>query len=195
MSISLPARASGSKTNGKKALHTVSAWATEANLVLGQVATEEKSNEITAIPLLLKMLELRGAIVTMDAMGCQKEIATGVRERGADYVLQVKGNQEHLEEDIIGAFAAMGEAGPQERAEQGLDVFETNDSEHGRKEYRCCEAMPVPKTLRNLAEWKDLRSITTVPLRHCRPAANSCRGLFYDEFPSASISTFPRGNS
>jgi predicted transposase YbfD/YdcC len=155
-------RASGSKTTDKKALHTVSAWATEAKLVLGQVATEEKSNEITAIPLLLKMLELRGAIVTIDAMGCQKEIATEVRERGADYVLQVKGNQEHLEEDIMGAFAAMDEASPQERAEQGLDVFETNDSKHGRKEYRCCEAMPVPKTLRNLAEWKDLTSICRV---------------------------------
>jgi predicted transposase YbfD/YdcC len=155
-------RASGSKKTGKKALHTVSAWATEANLVLGQVVTEEKSNEITAIPPLLKLLELRGAIVTIDAMGCQKEIATVVRERGADYVLQVKGNQEHLEEDIIGAFAALDEASAQERVEQGMDIFETHDSKHGRKEYRCCEAMPVPKTLRNLAEWKDLTSICRV---------------------------------
>ena len=87
------------KNEYKKALHTVSAWVTEANLVLGQVVTEEKSNEITAIPKLLRMLELRGAIVTIDAMGCQKEIATEIRERGADYVLQVKGNQEHLEDD------------------------------------------------------------------------------------------------
>jgi predicted transposase YbfD/YdcC len=155
-------RASGSKKTGKKALHTVSAWATEANLVLGQVVTEEKSNEITAIPPLLKMLELRGAIVTIDAMGCQKEIATVVRERGADYVLQVKGNQEHLEEDIIGAFAALDEASAQERVEQGMDIFETHDSKHGRKEYRCCETMPVPRTLRNLAEWKDLTSICRV---------------------------------
>ena len=77
-------RASGSKKKGKKPLHTVSAWVTEANLVLGQVITEEKSNEITAIPQLLKMLELRGAIVTIDAMGCQKTIATEVREGGAD---------------------------------------------------------------------------------------------------------------
>lgn len=161
-------RASGSKTKGKKALHTVSAWATEANLVLGQVVTEEKSNEITAIPKLLRMLELKGAIVTIDAMGCQKEIATEIRERGADYVLQVKGNQEHLEEDIIDAFAAMDEASPKVRAEQGIDVFESRDAKHGRKEYRRCEAMPVPKTLRNLGEWKDLTSI-------CRVARN------YDE--------------
>ena len=155
-------RASGSKTKGKKALHTVSAWVTEANLVLGQVITEEKSNEITAIPKLLRMLELSGAIVTIDAMGCQKEIATEVRERSAHYVLQVKGNQDHLEEDIIDAFAATDQASTQERKEQGIDVFESSDSKHGRKEYRRCEAMPVPKTLRNLLEWKDLTSICRV---------------------------------
>ncbi len=86
--------------------------------MLGQVVTEEKSNEITAIPKLLRMLELRGAIVTIDAMGCQKEIATEIRERGADYVLQVKGNQEHLEDDIIDAFAAMDEASTKEQLAQ-----------------------------------------------------------------------------
>jgi predicted transposase YbfD/YdcC len=155
-------RASGSKTKGKKALHTVSAWVTEVNLVLGQVITEEKSNEITAIPVLLRMLELSGAIVTIDAMGCQKEIAMEVRERGADYVLQAKGNQEHLEEDIIDAFAATDEASDQGRGEQAVDVFETNDCKHGREEYRRCEAMPVPKSLRNLNEWKDLTSICRV---------------------------------
>ena len=74
----------------------------------------------------------------------------------------MKGNQEHLEEDIIGAFAALDAASPPERVNQGIDVFETNDSKHGRKEYRCCETMPVPKTLRNLAEWKDLTSICRV---------------------------------
>jgi predicted transposase YbfD/YdcC len=155
-------RASGSKTTGRKALHTVSAWATEANLVLGQVATEEKSNEITAIPKLLRMLELQGAIVTIDAMGCQKEIAAEIRGRGADFVLQVKGNQEHLEEDIIDAFAALDEASPKARANQGFDVFETHDTKHGRKEYRRCEAMSVPKTLRNRDDWKDLTSICRV---------------------------------
>lgn len=155
-------RASGSKTTGRKALHTVSAWATEANLVLGQVATEEKSNEITAIPKLLRMLELHGAIVTIDAMGCQKEIAAEIRERGADFVLQVKGNQEHLEEDIIDAFAALDEASHRAGAKQGFDVFETHDSKHGRKEYRRCEAMLVPETLRNRDDWKDLTSICRV---------------------------------
>jgi predicted transposase YbfD/YdcC len=155
-------RASGSKTKGRKALHTVSAWATEANLVLGQVVTEEKSNEITAIPQLLRMLELRGAIVTIDAMGCQKEIAAEIRGRGANFVLQVKGNQEHLEEDIIGAFAALDEASAKERAKQGIDIYETLDSKQGRKECRRCEALPVPESLRNRGEWKDLTSICRV---------------------------------
>jgi predicted transposase YbfD/YdcC len=155
-------RASGSKTTGRKALHTVSAWATEANLVLGQVVTEEKSNEITAIPKLLRMLELQGAVVTIDAMGCQKEIAAEIRGRGADFVLQVKGNQEHLEEDIVDAFAAMDEASSKERTKQGFEVFETSDAKHGRKEHRRCEALPVPETVRNRDEWKDLTSICRV---------------------------------
>jgi predicted transposase YbfD/YdcC len=155
-------RASGSKTKGKKALHMVSAWATEANVVLGQIATEEKSNEITAIPKLLQMLELRGAIVTIDSMGCQKEIAAEIRAREADYVLQVKGNQEHLEEDIIDAFAARDEAEAQGQRTLGLNAYETYDGKHGRKENRRCEAMPVPETLRNRSEWKDLTSICRV---------------------------------
>jgi predicted transposase YbfD/YdcC len=98
------ARASLDRASGQKPLHIVNAWAREAGLVLGQVAVEEKSNEITAIPKLLEMLELSGAIVTIDAMGCQKEIAAKIREGGADYVLAVKGNQEHLEQDIIEHF-------------------------------------------------------------------------------------------
>jgi predicted transposase YbfD/YdcC len=155
-------RASGSKAKGKKALHTVSAWANEAKLVLGQVATEEKSNEITAIPKLLQMLELKGAIVTIDSMGCQKEIAATIRGREADYVLQVKGNQEHLEADIIDAFATRDEASARRRIAQNIDAFETSDTKHGRKEHRRCEAMPVPKTLRNQSEWKDLTSICRV---------------------------------
>jgi predicted transposase YbfD/YdcC len=155
-------RASGSAKKGKKALHMVSAWASEANLVLGQVATDEKSNEITAIPKLLRMLELHGAIVTIDSMGCQKNIAAEIRAQGADYVLQVKGNQEHLEEDIIAAFAKADEASPKERAKQGVEAHETSDAKHGRKEQRRCEAMPVPEALRNLSEWKDLTSICRV---------------------------------
>src|SRR5262249_47099607 len=81
-------------------LHVVSAWATEANLTLGQVAVEGKSNEITAIPPLLELLDLKGALVSIDAMGCQKEIAKKIVAGGGDYVLAVKGNHEHLLEDV-----------------------------------------------------------------------------------------------
>ena len=126
-------------------------------MALGQVAVDEKSNEITAIPKLLEMLELGGAIITIDAMGCQKEIVTQIRDNGGDYVLAVKGNQEHLEEDIMDHFQQLDEA-----AEQGVAAHETQDANHGRKEHRRCEAVPVPKDLRGLADWKDLKSICRV---------------------------------
>src|SRR5512135_1293003 len=94
-------RRSFDRANGKSALHLVHAWATANHLLLGQVAVDEKSNEITAIPELLKVLELSGAIVTIDAMGCQKEIARTIREEGADYVLALQGNHEHLYEQVV----------------------------------------------------------------------------------------------
>jgi predicted transposase YbfD/YdcC len=97
-------RGSAARGKGKAALHLVSAWATEQHLVLGQVAVDAKSNEITAIPQLLELLALSGAIVSIDAMGCQKEIASKIREQGADYVLSVKDNQPHLLEDIQRSF-------------------------------------------------------------------------------------------
>ena len=152
------ARATLDTAKGKNPLHVVSAWATENRLVLGQVAVDAKSNEITAIPKLLEALELAGAIVTIDAMGCQKEIAAKIRERGADYVLAVKGNQEHLEEDIMNCFAKMDEGLTPHRT----STHKTKDKGHGREELRWCDAMPVPKTLRNLEEWKDLKSICRV---------------------------------
>src|SRR5262245_53279521 len=92
------ARATLDRSKSKTPLHVVSAWVAENQLFLGQEVVDEKSNEITAIPKLLEVLELTGAIVTIDAMGCQKEIAAKIRDKGADYVLGVKGNQEHLEE-------------------------------------------------------------------------------------------------
>jgi predicted transposase YbfD/YdcC len=153
------ARASLDRAKGKSPLHVVSAWASANRVVLGEVMVDEKSNEITAIPKLLQMLELHGAIVTIDAMGCQKEIAAKVRERGGDYVLAVKGNQEHLEEDVIQAFAAVDE-GEKRLPRSSRSTKRTKG--HGRVETRQCEAMPVPKELRHLEEWKDLRTICRV---------------------------------
>jgi len=152
-------RHSGNDGAGLRMLHAVSAWATEQHLLLGQVMTEEKSNEITAIPKLLQLLDLHGALVTIDAMGCQKEIAAKVRERGADYVLTVKGNQEHLEEDIMTYFAALDE-GTKHNRRRSRTTLHTQG--HGRVETRWYDAVPVPRALRHRDEWKDLRSICRV---------------------------------
>jgi predicted transposase YbfD/YdcC len=153
------ARASLDRAKGQNPLHVVSAWASANRVVLGEVIVDEKSNEITAIPKLLQMLELHGAIVTIDAMGCQKEIAAAVRERGADYVLAVKGNQEHLEEDVVAYFAALDEGG--KRPRQRSQTTQASKG-HGRVETRWYDAVPVPPTLRHLEEWKDLRSLCRV---------------------------------
>jgi predicted transposase YbfD/YdcC len=152
-------RASLDRAKGQNPLHVVSAWASANRVALGEVMVDEKSNEITAIPKLLQLLELHGAIVTIDAMGCQKEIAAKVRERGADYVLAVKGNQEHLEEDIITYFASLDERS--KRSRQRSQSTQRSKG-HGREETRWYDAVPVPTTLRHLDEWKDLRSICRV---------------------------------
>jgi predicted transposase YbfD/YdcC len=153
------ARASLDRAKGQNPLHVVSAWASANRVVLGEVMVDEKSNEITAIPKLLRMLELHGAIVTIDAMGCQKEIAAEVRERGADYVLAVKGNQEHLEDDVVAYFAARDEGGKRPRRRSRATQRSRG---HGRVETRWYDAAPVPTTLRHREEWKDLRSIRRV---------------------------------
>ena len=99
-------RRSGRRGSGLAPLHLVSAWAGANHLSLGQVAVDQKSNEITAIPRLLELLDLKGALVTIDAMGCQKEIASKIIARGGDYILAVKDNQPHLHQDIDASFTA-----------------------------------------------------------------------------------------
>ena len=98
-------RRSHDKRLGKEAIHMVSAWGEANGVVLGQQKVDEKSNEITAIPLLLEALDLAGCIVTIDAMGCQREIAANIVDQGADYVLSLKGNQGQLHEDVAEMFA------------------------------------------------------------------------------------------
>jgi predicted transposase YbfD/YdcC len=149
------ARATLDRRKDKNPLHVVSAWVSANQLFLGQEVVDDKSNEITAIPKLLEVLELTGAIVTVDAMGCQKEIADKIRDKGADYVLAVKGNQEHLEEDVIDAFVAVDEG----RSTATVETHTEHDKGHGREETRCTETMAVPEALRNQAEWRDIRSI------------------------------------
>ena len=146
-------RRSGSPANGLGPLHLVSVWATQANLTLGQVAVDEKSNEITAIPRLLELLDLHGALVTIDAMGCQKEIARQVTEAGGDYVLTVKENQGHLYEDIQACFVQAIEADFKGIAH---DRYKTQEKGHGRQERRSYEVIYDPLGLRDEQQWAKL---------------------------------------
>ena len=137
----------------KKALHLVSAWATQHGVVLGQFATAEKSNEITAIPELLKILDVRGATVTIDAMGCQKAIAQQVRDQGGHYVLAVKGNQKNLHQMLKFYFGR----GHQHRQRSKLT---TRDKNHGRKERRSYTVLKAPTAVSR--HWPDAQSIVRV---------------------------------
>jgi predicted transposase YbfD/YdcC len=143
---------SGSST--LEPLHLVSAWATQYHLSLGQVAVDAKSNEITAIPQLLELLDLHGALVTLDAMGCQKAIAQKIVERGGDYLLTVKDNQEHLREDVEACVAQA-----LERGLEGHDyyTYECSERGHGRAETRSYVVIPEPEGLREAAAWPKLR--------------------------------------
>jgi predicted transposase YbfD/YdcC len=137
-------------------LHLVSAWATANNLTLGQVATAEKSNEITAIPRLLEILDIAGAVVTIDAMGCQKAIAAKIRAGGADYVLAVKDNQPTLLADIQEAVADhIDRLGTGEDA----SVLQTVDVGHGRKEVRTYTLVQDLSKIRDQELWCDLHSV------------------------------------
>ena len=138
------------------ALHLVSAWLTENKLVLGQVATREKSNEITAIPELLRLLELAGATVTIDAMGCQKKIVAEIVAKGANYVIAVKDNQPTLCEEIETAFVTA------EIADEPVPpefVFETTEKGHGRTETRRVKVLDVEDRISVTSEWVGLQSI------------------------------------
>jgi len=153
-------RRSHDKAIGKDAIHMVSAWASENHLVLGQVKVDEKSNEITAIPELLDMLEISGCIVTIDAMGCQKKITEKVKDKNADYTIAVKGNQKGLHEDVIDLFDSA-----RENEFADCDYWKTVEKGHGRLEIRECWTISCPETLkqiRNLSDWTELQTIAMV---------------------------------
>ena len=155
-------RRSHDKVAGKGAIHLVSAWASANTLTLGQVKTEEKSNGITAIPRLLELLDLSGCIVTIDAMGCQKEIAQGILEGEADYLLAVKENQGRLHQDIRDLFE-----GAEEWGFDGVphDYATTLNKGHGRIERRECWVISDPACLEYLStgkDWPGLRSVIKV---------------------------------
>ncbi|MDQ3252528.1 MAG: ISAs1 family transposase [Acidobacteriota bacterium] len=147
------------RTTNKLALRMVSAWATRNSLVLGQVKTQEKSNEITAIPRLLSILEIEGCIVTIDAMGCQKDIVEQIVEQKADYCISLKGNQGRLHEEVREYFEWA-------RANdfKGLEssYAESVEKDHGRIETRKCWSVSDIEWLNDKEEWSGLRSICAV---------------------------------
>jgi predicted transposase YbfD/YdcC len=176
---------------GKGALHLVGAWVAENHVLLGQQAVDSKSNEITAIPKLLEMIDVSGAIVTIDAMGCQKEIAAKIVEKGGDYVLALKGNQENFYKDVEKLFADA-----LENDFAGLDHQEcrTQEKDHGRNETRLYYVVDVPKEWRErYAEWKDLKTLGLVFCeRQVGDATPTVEQRFYISSLDAKVKTFAR---
>jgi len=148
---------------GKKAIHLVSAWASENRIVLAQRKVDSKTNEITVIPELLDALEVAGCIVTLDAMGCQKEIARKIIERKADYILTVKDNQGYLHEDMAHLFGLyLKEPNPLQYVEA---YAKTVDKDHGRIEIRECWTLavaPHQDAIRNVGDWERLTSLVCI---------------------------------
>lgn len=150
-------RNSGTAT--ERAVHLVSAWATASGLLLGQLATEEKSNEITAIPALIEALALKGCLITIDAMGCQKEIAKKIVDNGADYLLAVKDNQRTLHDEIREYFVAYRKG---DLTDERMTSCEQADKGHGRIEVRRCFTTPNVEWFEDAGDWKDLSSFAMI---------------------------------
>src|SRR5215210_1058130 len=158
-------RGSADRSHGQAALHLVSAWATASGLVLGQAATDAKSNEITAIPHLLRLLALEGCVVTIDAMGCQRAIAAQLHAQGADYVLALKANQPTLHATVVAAFVDAQATAPAAWQPDERDTAQTLDADHGRVEHRRYTALSDPDLLACLdptGAWPGLRSVVEV---------------------------------
>lgn len=145
--------------SGKSAMHLVSAWASGLRLSLGQVAVDDKSNEITAVPKLLEFLELAGAVVTMDAMHCQKDTIRAILAKNANYLIAVKNNQPKLHDLVSKTFMAYGENDYQAREVRCHRTVERN---RGRDEERIYYVAPAPANLRNQADWAGVRSVVMV---------------------------------
>ena len=168
------ARRSHDRKNGLGALHSVSVWASEFGLSLGQVACAEKSNEITAIPELLRLVDIKGAIITIDAMGTQKAIAAEIIDGEADYVLALKGNQETLHQAVIDHINEQLD-GDLEEAREHV----TTEKGHGREETRTYLQLPAPEDLPGFTLWKGLKSIGVVTSQCLRDGKETIEVRYY----------------
>jgi predicted transposase YbfD/YdcC len=176
---------------GQGALHLVSAWATESQLFLGQQAVDGKSNEITAIPELLQILDVQGAIITIDALGCQKAIATQIHQAGGDYVLALKENHETLYHAVEQVFLDGLESdfvGLEHRA------WRTTEEDHGRRENRHYHVVAVPEELAaQHPEWEGLRTLgMAFRERQVGDRPATCETHFYLSSLPVKVKTFAR---
>lgn len=182
-------RRSDDKSSGKSAIHMVSAWSSVNGVVLGQEKTDEKSNEITAIPALLNALAIKGCLVTIDAMGCQKEIAEQIVEKKANYLLALKGNQGNLHADVSDFF----EAAKQDNfAHVEHDSYEDIDAGHGRIETRRAYVINVKrykKSFPTAKEWKKLNSIVMVESERDMGSSTTTDRRFYISSSLSSAQT------
>ena len=181
------ARRSHDRKNGLGALHSVSVWASEFGLSLGQVACAEKSNEITAIPELLRLVDIKGAIITIDAMGTQKAIAAQIIEGKADYVLALKGNQETLHQAVIGYIDEQLE-GDLANAQEHV----TTEKGHGREEMRTYLQLPAPEKLPGFMRWKGLKSVGVATSRCLRDGKESIEVRYYISSLTVDVKRFAR---
>jgi predicted transposase YbfD/YdcC len=168
-------RRSGSK-GARDALHTVSAFAARERLVLAQVKTATKSNEITAIPALLDLLSIKGAVVTIDAMGCQREIAQKIVDKGADYVLALKGNQASLLGDVE---LIVKEQKSVNFAQAEISTHQTIDADHGRIETRHATLIHNVDWLQDRHDWPGLKAVIVIDSTRDMGAKSECETRFY----------------
>jgi predicted transposase YbfD/YdcC len=171
------------------ALHSVSVWASDFGLSLGQVACAEKSNEITAIPELLRLVDIKGAIITIDAMGTQKAIAEQIIDSDADYVLALKGNQETLHQAVIDYVEGQSQ---DDFASVNARRHRTEETGHGRKETRSYIQLPVPKTIPGLELWKGLKSIGMVVSKCTRNGKEAVEIRYYISSLAVRVKRFAR---
>jgi predicted transposase YbfD/YdcC len=160
------------KSRGGAFVHMVSAWSTANGVVLGQVATSEHSNEITAIPRLLELLQLKKCLVTIDAIGCQTEIVDAIVEAGGDYLISVKENQPKLNAAVMDAFDV---AMAKKRWSKG-SRSETSEQTHGRAEVRRCWVLDVDDSFPESARWRGLAKIVYVE-RECTAGGKTSVGM------------------
>jgi predicted transposase YbfD/YdcC len=181
------ARRSHDRKNGLGALHSVSVWASDFGLSLGQVACAEKSNEITAIPELLRLVDIKGAIITIDAMGTQKAIAEQIIEGEADYVLALKGNQETLHQAVIDH---INEQWEDDFARVKACRHQTKKTGHGREETRSYLQLPAPENLPGLESWKGLKSLGVVVSESIRDGKETVEVRYYISSLAVGVKRF-----